>query len=370
MVDLARKNLFQEKIRFALMSGGVALSIMLILILNGLFAGMNRQVTVYLDNTSGELVAAQKGLRNFLGANSIVPLSAESQIAQVNGVKRVIPIFSTFVVLELHQKRIFSLMIGFDPEKGGGPWRMEEGNASIDDDEVIFDRVLARRHDIKLGDKIKILGKEFKVVGFSGGTSSWMTETFFLTFKAASELLFSRGSAGFLFISLKDPSMLVSLKREIANKVENLSIVDKKDMVQNDFNLFAGIFSGPVRFMVIIAFLVGLMLVGLTIYTATVERAREYGVLKALGMKNPKLYLMVFEQAVISSVAGFILGVILSFTAVRIIGIFFPQFLILIEWRYIIQVSAVALLISLFASYIPVRVIARIDPAIAFRRGG
>lgn len=370
MVDVARKNLFQEKIRFVLMSGGVALSIMLMLILNGFFAGMNRQVTAYLDNTSGELVAAQKGLRNFVGVNSIVPLSAESQIAEVTGVKKVTPVLSRFVVLEIHKRRIFSLMIGFDPKKGGSPWRMEGGNANIAEDEVIFDRVLAEKHDIQLGDRIRILGKEFKVVGFSGGTSSWMTGTFFVTLDAASQLLLTGDNAAYLFISLKDPSQLKSVKSEIASKVKNVSIIEKKDIAENDFKLYAGIFSGPLRLMVVIAFLIGLMLVGLTIYTATMERAREYGVLKAVGMRNPALYLMVFEQAVVASVVGFVFGVLLSFGAVRLIGIFFPQFLILIEWRYIVQVSYVALLISLFASYIPVRVVARIDPAIAFRRGG
>ena len=35
--------------------------------------------------------------------------------------------------------------------------------------------------------------------------------------------------------------------------------------------------------MIAIAFLVGTMVVGLVIYTATIERQREYGVLKAMG---------------------------------------------------------------------------------------
>jgi putative ABC transport system permease protein len=368
MVDIARKNLFQERMRFFLMSGGVALAIMLILILNGFYIGMNRQITAYLDNAPGQLVATQKGLRNFFGSNSLVPLSAEAGIAETRGVNKVFRIFARTVVLEIHDRRIFSLMIGFDPARGGGPWKMEEGSSSINNDEVIFDRVLAQRHDIEVGERITILGKDFKVVGLSGGTSSWMTGTFFVTFDAASELLLSRDNAAFLFVSLDDPDRADSLKKEIARKV-NLSVLDTKEMAENDFELFGGIFGGPLRLMVAIAFLIGVMLVGLTIYTATVERAKEYGVLKAVGMKNPRLYLMVFEQAVVSSVAGFIFGVALSFAAVRLIAALFPQFLIQIEWSYIAQVSLVAVLISLFASYVPVRVIARIDPAIAFRRG-
>jgi putative ABC transport system permease protein len=369
MISIARKNLFQEKLRFAISSGGVALAIMLILVLNGLFAGMNRQITAYLDNAPVDLVISQKGLRNFLGANSIVPLAAVSQIEKVKGVKKVIPVFASYVVLELKGRREFSLLIGFDPKKGGGPWEMRKGKSDLKDDEVVFDSVVASRYDLNLGDEVDILGKKFKIVGFSGGTSSWMTGTFFITFDAASELLSAKDSAGFLLVSTDDKAGLSEIKKDIAREVENVTLLTKEEMAENDVNLFAGVFSGPLRFMVIIAFLIGVMLVGLTIYTATVERAKEYGVLKAIGIKNWKLYLIVFEQALISSIFGFFLGILLSFGAVEIINTFAPQFFILIDWPYVLEVFFVALLMSIFASYIPVRAVAKIDPAIAFRKG-
>lgn len=370
MVNIARRNLFQEKLRFIISVGGVALAIMLILILNGFSAGLPRQINAYLDNGPGDLVVAQKDLRNFLGANSIVPLSTVRDIEKIQGVKKVIPIFSSFAVLNFEGKRRFSLLYGFDPKKGGGPWKMVEGRSNINDDEVIFDKVLARRFHLELGQKIKILGKGFTIVGFSGGTSSWMTGTFFVTFNAAAKQLRAPGgTAGFLLVSAADKSKVDSLKNEVSRKAKNLSVLTRQELAENDFQLFARIFTGPVSFMVAIAFLIGVMLVGLTIYTATVERAREYGVLKAIGTKNWKLYLVVFEQALISSVFGFFFGILLAIGASRIIESFAPQFLILIEWTFIAQVSVIALLIGIFASYIPVRTIARIDPAIAFRRG-
>ena len=93
MVDIARRNLFQEKLRFMISSGGVALAIMLILILNGFYAGLNRQVNAYLDNTPIEIVVARQGLRNFVGANSSVPLADRKKIEDVEGVRKVIPVF-------------------------------------------------------------------------------------------------------------------------------------------------------------------------------------------------------------------------------------------------------------------------------------
>ncbi len=370
MVSIARRNLFQEKLRFAISSGGVALAVMLILILNGIFSGMNRQITAYLDNTPVDLVVAQKKLRNFLGANSIVPLTAMSKIENVKGVKKVIPVFASYVVLDLEGSREFSLLIGFDPEKGGGPWEIRSGRSNIRDDEVIFDSVVANRYGLSFGDRVEILGEEFKIVGLSSGTSSWMTGTFFITFDAASKLLLTRKSAGFLLVSVNQKSQIETIKAKISQKVQNLTVTTKKEVADNDVDLFAGVFSGPLRFMVIIAFLIGTMLVGLTIYTATVERAKEYGVLKAIGARNWKLYQVVFGQALISSIVGFFLGILFSAGATKAINSFAPQFFIFIEWTYIMQVLLVSVLISILASYVPVRTVARIDPAIVFRRGG
>ncbi|MCL5292181.1 MAG: ABC transporter permease [Actinobacteria bacterium] len=369
MVDVARRNLFQEKLRFAISSSGVALAIMLILLLNGFLAGTNRQVTAYLDNEPVDLIVAQKDLKNFVGASSVVPLSTVKKVEDVKGVEKVIPVFASYVVLDIKGRKVFTQMIGYDRAKGGGPWQMAEGRSNLKDDEVIFDRTHAWKNDLKLGDKIKILGKEFTIVGLSGGTSTWMTGTFFIPFDSAAKLRQAPGTANFLFVSAAKGTNIDSLRKDIAGKVDGLSVVSKEQVAARDVELFTGVFSGPLRLMVAISFLIGLMLVGLTIYTATVERAKEYGVLKAIGTRNRRLYLIVFEQALVSALVGSILGLALVFGAAKLIEVVRPQFLILVEWSYIARVLPLALVIGILASYVPVRTVARIDPAIAFRRG-
>jgi putative ABC transport system permease protein len=88
--------------------------------------------------------------------------------------------------------------------------------------------------------------------------------------------------------------------------------------------------------MVAIAFLVG-TLVGLVIYTATIERQREYGVLKAIGARNGLLYRTVTTQALIAAGVGSILGVALAFGLAQLIMTSQPQFLIVFESSAVIQ---------------------------------
>src|SRR5512136_2960770 len=102
---LAQRNLFHNRIRLALSVAGVALAVMLILLLNGFLSGMYTQVAAYLDHTPGALVVAQEGVRNLLGATSLLPAGAADAASDVEGVARVIPILSQFVILDLDGKK-------------------------------------------------------------------------------------------------------------------------------------------------------------------------------------------------------------------------------------------------------------------------
>src|SRR5574341_1852495 len=104
-MQLARRNLFQDKTRLILSVGGVALAVMLILVLNGFLTGMNRQITSYLNRSPGSLIVAQKGVSNLLGATSLLPPDAASEAEAVDGVDNIVPLLSQFVILDLHGKK-------------------------------------------------------------------------------------------------------------------------------------------------------------------------------------------------------------------------------------------------------------------------
>ena len=369
MVSVARKTLFQEKLRFAMGAGGVALAAMLILVLQGMFTGVQRQITAYLDMTGADLVVGQKDARNFLGARSTVPLRDVKPVERTAGVGKVVPVIVQYAVLDLHGRKEFSLMIGFDRKRGGGPWQMREGSAEIGDREVIFDAVVANRHSIRVGDSLTILGKKLRVAGLSGGTSSWMTGTFSVTYDTASEMLAARGNPSFLLVTLDRDTNIEHVTRRIERETK-LTATPRPVVDTNDLALYSRILNGPLQLMIIVAFLIGVALVGLTIYTATVERTKEYATLKAIGMRNGRLYLMVLEQSLISSVAGFVTGVGLAFGAQRLLDEYAPQFLVAIGWQSVTRLLAIAIVMGAVSAIVPARAVATIDPAVAFRRGG
>jgi len=366
-MNLALRNLLKERLRFALSVAGVALAITLILILKAFLTGMNRQITSYLGHAPGSLIVAQQGVGNLLGATSILPAGSEASAEAEPGVAEAIPILSQFVILDLHGKKQPAYLVGYDPEQGGGPWQIAEGRAPNGEEEVVFDRVLAGRHDIVLGDSLEILGEKFTVVGLSEGTTSWMTSFLFLRLSAAERLLRAPDARSFLLVSL-DESLALEQVRGRLSDLPGMDAFLLEEMKANDLRLFARIFSAPLRLMVGIAFLIGVMVVGMVIYTATVERQREYGVLKAVGARNRVLYQVVGAQALLASASGAVLGVVLAYAMSKLIMALRPQFLLALEPSDALRAVGLSLVMALAAAFIPARLIGRLEPAAVFRR--
>jgi putative ABC transport system permease protein len=364
---LAYRNLLQDKTRLALSISGVALAVALILVLKGFLAGMNRQITAYLDRSPGSIVVAQEDVVNLLGATSLLPLGILQRAESIHGVESAVPILSRFVVLDLHEKKQPAYMIGYDPKLGGGPWELIAGREPLKKREIVFDRVLADRHGLQIGDQIEVMDKDFTIVGLSNGTSSWMTSFFFIRKEAAEELLLSPGATSFLLVTASAGADQEDILRRL-NRFSDVNALGKQEMAANDLKLFAKVFSAPLKLMVAIAFLVGTMIVGLIIYTATVERQREYGVMKAIGARNSVLYRVVLTQALVASLAGALLGILLANGASSWIMAVRPQFLLVIEPLDIGQALLAGLGMALIAAIFPTRVLAGLAPAEVFRK--
>lgn len=364
---LACRNLSQDKTRLTISVIGIALALMLILLLNGFLTGLNQQVTSYLSNSPGSLVVAQKGIRNMLGATSLLPQGVVADSLAIEGVEKVIPILSQFVILDLHDKKQPAYLIGYDPLSGGGPWQLAEGREPQTDSEIVFDEVLANRHNLKTTDVFKLMGETYTIVGLSKGTSSWMTSFIFVRKTAVEKLLRIPETASFLLVGSNKGVNLEELSARF-NQITGINAVSKTEMAANDISLFSKVFSVPLRLMVAISFLIGTMVVGLVIYTATVERQKEYGVLKAIGASNGTLYRVVVFQALIAALVGSAAGVLFAFGLAKLIMVIRPQFLIVLNLSDVAWTLVTGIIMALAAGFFPARVVARLAPATVFRK--
>ncbi len=360
---LAYHNLFQDKLRSTLSIAGVGLAIMLILILNGFLLGVDRVASTYLDHAPGSVVVARKDVKSFIASSSLLPPGTADAVRKTAGVAKVAPILTQPVYFELHGQKQFVDMIGYDSRFGGGPWNLVEGREPRADDEMVLDRVLAQQHSIALGDKLPVLNRTFTVVGLSADTATWMMSFMFVRKTAMESLLLAPGATGFLLVTPANGTP-ASVVRDRLSTLPGTQVLLKSELIANDVALLNRTFNAPLRLMVIIALLV----VGLIIYTSTIERQREYGVLKAIGARNSMLYRVVTTQAGLVAIVGSMLGVGLALGGAQLIMALRPQFLIVIEPLATLEALAAGLVMALLAALFPARLLARLAPADVFRR--
>lgn len=367
-MNLAIHNLLQDKLRFLLSVAGVALAVMLILFLLGLREGVFQNAVVYLDHSPGSVAVMPAGVKS-TSAGSGQMLSAETTaaVASTPGVERVTPVLLVMAIPELHGKKQVIRLVGYDAALGGGPWDLAGGREPETDDEIVLDRVLADRHGFDLGDSFEIAGRQLTVVGLSNGTSSFSGSFVFARKTFVESVALAPGAATFILVTPAPGTTPAELVARLPS-IPGTNVLLKSQVMANDQEVVAGIFDQVLFLMVAAAFIIGALVVGMVIYTATNERRGEYGILKAIGARNGVLYRVVAWQAMIAAGVGALLGIGFAFAMGSLVMDLRPQFLVAIEPSAIVATLVAGLIMALAGALIPARALAGLAPAEVFRR--
>jgi putative ABC transport system permease protein len=368
-MNLAIHNLLQDKLRFALSVTGVALAVMLILFLLGLRAGVFRTAVAYLDHQPGSVAVMPAGVKSTsAGSGQFLSPDSVAAVAAAPGVAHATPILLAMLIPELRGQKQVIKLIGYDAAIGGGPWKLAEGREPASDDEVVLDSVLASRYDFKVGDSFDVAGRALKVVGLSSGTSNFSGSYVFARKTLVESIVLAPpGAATYVLVTPTPGTTPDSLVASLQS-LPGTNVLLKSQLMANDQQIVAGILDQVVFLMIGAAFIVGALVVGMVIYTATNERRGEYGILKAIGARNGVLYRVVASQAVLAAGVGSILGVGFAFAMGSLVMNAKPQFLVAIEPSAIAVTLAAGLVMALVGALVPARAIAGLAPAEVFRR--
>jgi putative ABC transport system permease protein len=374
MLLVARKNLFSEKIRLAISIGGVALSVFLIGILLSLYRGWDQQVGSFVEQVPGSLWVASDGTTDFAQSASILPQELGQQLGYAPDVQTVSQLIVRPMEVNRQQDpptKTFDLQfVGYDPAVGiGGPLRIVAGKSTPGPGEIIIDDQMRKRHNVNIGDTLVRGTKTLTVVGISAGGDFVYTQVGFVTLDTAINFLDlnPQGQRTFFVIKLKDGVDVDSAAARFQQAIPGVKFIKPADFAHETRKRILGNILPILIVVLIISFIVGLAVAGLTIYTATIEKAREYGILKAEGFTNRYLYRLVFEQSLVTGLLGFLIGAGLTIIVAPFAQQSVPQFVVFVRWQDISAVAGTTLVMSLLAAYIPIRRLTSIDPVSVFK---
>jgi putative ABC transport system permease protein len=372
MLLVARKNLFTERTRLAIAVGGVALSVFLIGILLSLFRGWERKVGEYVEDVPADLWVASEGATDFIQAASILPDSVGRQLELIPEVETVSPLIVR--PMEMHKfgeaRELDVQLVAYDPEIGlGGPLAVAAGKSPPGPGEVVIDKEMSDRYGIQIGDQLARGADSLRVVGKSAGGDFVFTHVAFVTIDTAIDFLNlnPESQRTFFLLKLNDPDDRAVVAARLEASSANVTYFTGTEFADETRERVLGNILPMLIVVLVVAFVVGLAVAGLTIYTATVEKSREYGILKAEGFTNRYLYRVVLEQSLVTSILGFILGAGATMLIAPFTQDLVPQFVVLVRWQDVIAISIATLFMAVLAAFVPVRRLAQIDPVTVFK---
>jgi putative ABC transport system permease protein len=261
-------------------------------------------------------------------------------------------------------------LVGYDPVIGlGGPLEVIAGKKAPGPDEIIIDEETSERYDVHIADRIINGTKALTVAGIARGGDFVYTQVAFVTINTAVNFIDLEPTTlrTFILLTLTEPENRDNIAKRLEAATPGAKYVAPEDFADETRSRILGNILPILIVVLVVAFIVGLSVAGLTIYTATVEKSREYGILKAEGFTNPFLYRVVFEQSMITGILGFLIGAGLTVLVAPFAQDSVPQFVVFVRWQDILGIAGVTLLMALIAAYIPVRRIASIDPVTVFK---
>ena len=363
-VPIVRRNLLAQRARLFMSVGGVGLALLLILTLDAVFAGVQRQITAYADNTGAGVVVSQRGVTTMHMSNSALPLSMADDIRRDPAVARVAPILYSSLILDGRQPTA-SYLIGY--RDGGGPWNSVGGARTPGRDGIILDSVAAARLGVGIGDAVEVAGRALQVQGLTSGTASIISAVSFVDFETFAAAAQARDTASYLLVWPKPGRSPEDLAGSLKRRLPQATVQTAAEFARSEQRLVGDMSTDLIRGLTLIGFVVGLAVAGLSVYTTTTVRAREYAILRALGLRSGGLYTLVLRQAVVTVGLGLLLGLALLGVLTQVVTRAAPTVALVLTGPNLGRAAAITLLIAVLASLFPVRRLTRVEPASVYR---
>ena len=373
-VDLARKNLLHDKLRFLITVSGVAFAVTLVFIQVGLFLGLLDNASITIEHLGADLWVTSKNTPNIDFAQTF-PETAVQRVRSIPGVERADNLIVWFMTMALPSGAKEGTLVYALEDFGRWkfPWNVTEGELSDlrRGNYLFLDESAKKRFgEFHVGEYREMIGHRLKIIGKTKDALSFSTTPIvFLDFRRAQELSPDelQGNTTYILVRLAPGADVEAVRREIRRRLPHNDVhtgpewaaQSRRYWVESTglgLNLAMTIFLGC---------LVGVVVVAQTLYASTMEHIKEFGTVKAIGGSNLDIYRILAEQATISAIVGFLLGG--GFSWLLRPAMAKIDLKLIISPSFAAMVGVGTLVLCLAAAMISFRKVARIDPALVFR---
>jgi ABC-type lipoprotein release transport system permease subunit len=327
LLKLAWRNIWRNRRRSIIVLASITVGIIATVITDALSRGMVFQM---LENQIGSHVSHiqihRKGFKDNPVIQNTIPDArfVDSLLSNAPGVRHYSRRTLNFGILSSATSSSGVSIVGIEPDREGSVTRIRESVVkgtylSGRNNEIVIGTKLAEKLGVDVGSKVVGMASAldghvgsdvFRITGLYESFSSEFDRTFvYIPLPNAQEMLTLNGKVSEFAVLVNDVRALDSvrdyLQHSLTPDYEILSYPEILPLLIMQIDLYA---ESMIIFYAIIAIAVIFGIVN-SMLMSVFERIREFGVLKAIGMKNGRLFLMVVVEAfylgAIGSAAGF-----------------------------------------------------------------
>lgn len=370
MGGFAIKTLLADKGKLLTGVAGVVFSLVLMSLQGGLYLGLNRKASLLIDNCDADLWVAHRQIENVDLAREIPELWLH-RLRGVRGVASVQPYIvgkGTASLANGHMEDVW--VIGSDPSTMlGTGWGFVSGSPADlhRPDGVSFDSVdAAKLGHPQVGDWLEVNGQRARLVAQTSGVTGFITMPYlFTTYETARRLSrLPSGTCSYFLVQLDDEADRDAVAAALQRRVPQAAVLTPAQFARLSQTYWmqrtgVGLSFGAST---LLGLLVGLLMVGQSLYALALDHRDDYATLKALGAEDRHVWgVIVFQSLAIAA-----LGSAAGLGVVALIARFWNSPLARLELPTELLAGAVAIVvvICLAAAFLPFARIRRLDPAL------
>lgn len=375
MLSLALKTLLAHQGKLLTGVAGVVFSLVLMNVQGGLYLGLMRKASLLVDRCDADFWVCHRRIENVDLARDI-PEVWMNRLRGLPGIQRVDPYIvgkGTATRADGGMEDVW-IVGSHSASMTGTAWAFRKGSPSDlhRPDGISFDEVdLPKLGNPRMGDWVEVNGHHARLVAQTKGITGFITMPYlFTTLETARRLSNTRpGYCSFFLVKARagrDRSKLIAAAKR---RLPDATVYTPQEFaaVSQDYwmkRTGIGISFGAST---ILGLLVGLLMVGQSLYALALDHIGDFATLKALGADDSHVGRMVLTQSVAIAAGGSLMGIV----AVGVIRQCWSSPLAPVEIRPpLVGLSIfIVFVICLAASLLPYVRIRRVDPAIVLQGG-
>jgi putative ABC transport system permease protein len=359
MDNLVLSNMTHRPARTFVSILGVAVGVLLVAFTVGLAHGVLRERGRRESEVGAEIMMRAAGTTGFGAQRFAMPVARAEEVQRIPGVRVACPAAQTTDTSDTGFGMRVVDGIPFDCYSRLSGLRVVEGRAFDRGDEAIVDTHWKEQRKAKIGDPVKLFGRDFRLVGVYEPSGGARIKIPLATMQENAGV--EDGAFGTtVFVSVVNPAE----QEQVAERIHAAFPQDQLIFTRDLPELYAS--SVPaldvfIDVVVGVAAVISMLVILLAMYTTVTERTRQIGVLKSLGMSNARVAWVIEQEALAVSVLGVLLGVVLTLAA-RFVVMRTTTLTVDIEPKWLLVSLGIGLLGGTLGALYPALRAARQDP--------